>query len=734
VAAFLGLNDLDRESRNLQQLFLIKGESHIKYLGLALAMKWVDDTRPDSFSNMLIMERDPDIMFIATTNNKGDIRGVVSRQNLLPSNSLGTPEPPVEFHPDWSPKFKTVSLMDGQKAFVVYRPTLFNLLPPPEPPSHHRPPPENKEPPWPPENINFGNSDKAIYVWIGFSDKEFEKAANILRINALIFSALTLMVIAAFLLALSWLNKFINNHSLTNEIITRLPLGLVLDNASGKVVLANRAAQKLAGLTEEEFLGRSLKELTHGDFPDDRELTSKEADISFRDSPSLRLSIYCGPIIGPSGAELGRVVLMSDLGELNRLKDALAKQERMAKLGGLASGLAHEIRNPLGAIKGLTQHLINKSSDTDESDALAVILNCVERMARAITDFQAYANPSINAERLELTEFLSSLHDEARKEMAGSPHGAKLGLPNTQLFVQADPGQLAVALTGLYHNAFQAMDRNPGNTQGLLTVTLKRTGANTAIITFSDNGPGFGEQQLKTPFVPYFSSKAQRSGLGLAKANNIIQAFKGNVKLGNNPDGGALVTVSLPLEYERIIELRTTELEMAQFMRDIHAFISFDPKFKGVSLSLGLPEGSYIIKGDKDRLTEAITNVYINAMQATEANPPDQPARLSVALSGLGNGKLSISFDDNGPGFSQSQLDNPFVPFFTTKAKGMGLGMSIVRNVIEAHQGEVSIGNMPGGGARVVLTLPRWEKPHDSMGPLTGTAAGHDGGDLGRLG
>jgi two-component system sensor histidine kinase HydH len=714
ITAFIAINDLDRERRNLEQLYLVKGESMIKTVAVALQFKWIKTYSQLSLEELISkLGQDPDLLFIATSDNKGRIKAISTEENILDKPDFTEPETLEAFKNDkWAPHLRELTLINGQKALLVYRPLLYGLLPEPPAPVHHEKKEVNSIPPDPLASLDTGESQQALatYVWIGYRMDEFMKAAAVMRRNSVIFSILTALFTLSVFFAFSWSRRFMRNYAVTNEIITRLPLGLIINDPQGHVILANQAAQKLAGITESEFLGHTLKELTHNAFPDDKELTAKEMDISFKDAPCLRLAVTCGPIIGPGG-ELGRVVLMADLGEINRLKDALHKQERMARLGGLASGLAHEIRNPLGAIKGLTQHLLNKAAGPDEKDALSVIVNCVERMARTIADFQSFANPAINSERLELTEFLSKIHEEFRLKNDSSPVTMELTMPEGQLYVQADPAQLSEALTSLYNNAFQAMERNPEDKPGILKVTLKRTGSNRANITFSDNGPGFGRKQLQTPFVPYFSSKAQNSGLGLAKAQNVIQAFKGNIELANNSDGGALVTVSLPLEYYGLSALRLANIDLIKFLNEIHTFISFDSKFKNVNLSLDLPAGSLSFHGDKDLLTQAITNIYINGIQATEANPPGRPGRLTVKLQRLEDGSISMVFEDNGPGFDQAQLENPFVPYFTTKTKGMGLGMSIIKNIIEAHLGEVKLDNVPGGGGRVTVSLPAISQP-----------------------
>jgi signal transduction histidine kinase len=118
-----------------------------------------------------------------------------------------------------------------------------------------------------------------------------------------------------------------------------------------------------------------------------------------------------------------------------------------------------------------------------------------------------------------------------------------LELPEREAMIQADDGRLAQAFLNLYLNAIQAAPA----AEGVLTVKL-RMARDKAIITLADNGPGFGAEQLAEPFVPYFTSKSKGSGLGLALVKKIIEAHHGDVTLANQPKGGALVTVILPLQ------------------------------------------------------------------------------------------------------------------------------------------------------------------------------------------
>jgi two-component system sensor histidine kinase HydH len=109
---------------------------------------------------------------------------------------------------------------------------------------------------------------------------------------------------------------------------------------------------------------------------------------------------------------------------------------------------------------------------------------------------------------------------------------------------------------------------------------------------------------------------------------------------------------------------------------------------------------------DKDQINQVLTNLYLNAIQSMEKNSPDNPPHLTVTLSEKSSGKVSIIFADNGPGFAEDQLEKPFVPFYTTKAQGTGLGLMIIKAIVESHHGEIRLENKPEGGGLVTVDLP----------------------------
>jgi two-component system sensor histidine kinase HydH len=382
----------------------------------------------------------------------------------------------------------------------------------------------------------------------------FEAAARAGTINTLIFIGFMGMAGMAFLLALFWANNsriikkmFQDTNTMASEIISRMPIGLIVNDPEGKVGLVNQATLSLSGLGTIDFKGKKLKDLTFGAFPEDEDLNGLEMELCFDGGLCSRLSLTSGKMVGLDGTFMGKVILMADVGEVGRLKAELAQKERLAALGSMAAGLAHEIRNPLGAIKGLTQHLLNQNKNEDEQQALEVMLVSVERLAGTITDFLEYARPTeLKTAPLPLSPFLKKIHELIGHDAQSRQVLMELKLPETDLTIQADEGKLAQVLLNLYLNAIQAVGLNQDENSRKIIVTLSTAGNNLVMISFADNGPGFGKKQLAQPFEPYFTSKAEGSGLGLAIARKIIQAHQGQIQLSNQSQGGALITILLP--------------------------------------------------------------------------------------------------------------------------------------------------------------------------------------------
>ncbi|MDR2611369.1 MAG: PAS domain-containing protein [Deltaproteobacteria bacterium] len=515
-------------------------------------------------------------VYLALTDMEGIILSSSAPPDAFGEGTFRDPGPPEAFRGPW-PK-RRVSEAGGREVFWVYRPLRFAAEPagrrwlPRTRPPRRQPrngaqaaPGGGGPPDWrgagpggPPlfRRAAPGSADprSVLYFWVAFDMADFEAAERDARADGLIFVVLTALAAFAMLLCLVWANNYRISRNRerdaaarAEEIYNRMPAALFLTDPGGRVTLANEEAGAVAGLPRRDLLGKTLGELTGGTFPEGREIAGVELDVEFAGGRRARVSVTAGPFLDHSGAEAGRVVLAADVGHIAQLRAQLAEKERLAALGDLSRAVAHEIRNPLSSIKGLAQHLLGREHAPGIREALENILAGVERMSETVTEFMDYGRPcQVRTRPVAMGPFLERLHDLILHDDDWCGAGPELAVPRAPLVAMADPRRLAEAFLNLYLNALQATAGNSPDSPPRVEAELTRGPGGEAIVTFTDNGPGFPGIQLARPFQPYFTSKAKGTGLGLAHVKKIIDAHGGTVTLGNREEGGAIVTVTLP--------------------------------------------------------------------------------------------------------------------------------------------------------------------------------------------
>lgn len=236
--------------------------------------------------------------------------------------------------------------------------------------------------------------------------------------------------------------------------------------------------------------------------------------------------------------------------ELKEIEKEIKKVEGLALVGELAAGIAHEIRNPLASISGSIQ-MLNEGLDTDEVNKrlMAIILREIDRLNHLINDFLKYARPK----PFELREFdLNQLIIESLELLknSGKWHSdikLETNLETSEMLV-SDAEQVRQVIWNVLLNAVDAIHE-----KGILFVGTKSVTSNNALekeldmieVTVRDSGDGFSERALENMFTPFFTTKEEGSGLGLAVVKQIVEGLKGRVYGRNHPDGGAEIRVLL---------------------------------------------------------------------------------------------------------------------------------------------------------------------------------------------
>jgi len=250
------------------------------------------------------------------------------------------------------------------------------------------------------------------------------------------------------------------------------------------------------------------------------------------------------------GGRIGQLLFFQDMTDIRKIEEEMKRIEGLAVAGEIAAAMAHEIRNPMASISGSIQLLKDGAEKSGMNARLMdIVVREIDRLNRLIKDFQLFAKPRKACPR---TFDLSRLTLESLELFRNSSHWNRNIRLSTDfrgdIQLESDPEQLRQVLWNLFLNASEAMPDG-----GVLEVTLERMPFDTrrederVRIVVRDTGGGFDEKDLSKAFNPFFTTKAEGSGLGLPIVKGIVEGFGGEVRCGNHREGGAMVTVELPL-------------------------------------------------------------------------------------------------------------------------------------------------------------------------------------------
>jgi PAS domain S-box-containing protein len=349
-------------------------------------------------------------------------------------------------------------------------------------------------------------------------------------------------------------------EALASDIIRSMTTGLVSLDPSGAVVLVNPAAEKIFGVAADEVRGRPFAEV----FPGSSELAElaraalSEGTYHLRGqamyqrggASALHLGVSVIPLLSTEGGDgadsiRGALCLLADLTEVVELRERLFLKENLARLGEMVAGIAHEFRNGLATIMGNAK-LLQGHTDDESREIVEALLEESQSLSRVVSEFLQFARPeSIQFETLDLGELLAELSEELGSRADES--GIRLVLDETSVHLEGDEHLLRKAFSNLVVNAIESL-AEAKTTDGEVRVELA-TREGLAVTRVRDNGPGVPETERDRIFTPFYTGKADGTGLGLSVVQKIVVSHNGTVEL-ENTDCGASFVVSLPLTGE----------------------------------------------------------------------------------------------------------------------------------------------------------------------------------------
>ena len=341
------------------------------------------------------------------------------------------------------------------------------------------------------------------------------------------------------------------------RVLRQLPLGVCSISDSNRIHIWNPAMQELTGVDEREAYDKSLEQLSDPWGKLLGKFATSEGSSEFRcrvylDNHHATVNLHkadLGIVTGNEDSLSGQVILVEDRTSLDTLESELAHSERLASVGRLAAGVAHEIGNPLTGIASIAQNLHHDIANTDneavvreQTDDILSQVNRINRIVRSLLTFShADAVSDTQYEPVNIAERV----DEALRLVKLSPdtHGLRFGVSvPSDTWVLGDPNLLTQVFVNLINNA---CDASPP--AGLITIHGHINNRELTIETI-DEGSGVDDAVREQIFEPFFTTKpvGQGTGLGLSLAYSIVSNHNGKLRIGDS-DTGTRMVVTLPL-------------------------------------------------------------------------------------------------------------------------------------------------------------------------------------------
>lgn len=582
IVVTFAFHNLRLEERLMTNAMLQKASTLIRVLHSGARASFINDLRKDYWNNEIWtvhvqrvidhLAEDPDLLYFMVVDAQGTI--IAHNQHVrvrthteVPgiNETEGAPEATAKMvysirqDRDFGRVFETV------RPFTPIFPSLLPMPIRPLPESYRHlflHPPDDGQTLFRlfPEGPQKG---RPHFVVIGLDMHEFDRTLRRLQMQIFMLSLAMLFVGLGGWFSLSAVQGFrVSQKTLediqafTSLLIARLPVGVIATDGRGRITTWNQAIAKLTDMQRSEATGRRPQEVLPDPlaifFQEEEAVAVPGGDEAREVTVRLflagrRCELLCHllSIVDSQQQYMGKVLLISDVTEIRSLEQRMRESERLAAVGRMAGGVAHEVRNPLSSIKGLALLLKNKFPAGSKEQATAeLLIQETARMNRTITEMLSFTRPAtLNLQKIDLDNLLQRSLELIRAEAADNAITTSFDVEAGLLPVLGDADRLQQVMMNVLINAMQAMENG-----GTLVITLKNLWAGDAVeLRIQDSGPGIAPELLSQVFYPYFTTKPSGTGIGLAISQKIIADHGGAIELESEPGKGTTVIVQLPV-------------------------------------------------------------------------------------------------------------------------------------------------------------------------------------------
>jgi two-component system sensor histidine kinase PilS (NtrC family) len=399
---------------------------------------------------------------------------------------------------------------------------------------------------------------------VGFASSNTDARLMIFRISAHALGFWAVAYLGTYLhqrlRAMEWelqekIDSLTQLKRLNEHIVSSIRSGLITTDLQGRIAVFNTAAGELTGRTAVEMLDKPVQSLVgetfwsrilHVDLLRNARALRHEEWIALPGGQQRYLGFSVSPLLDQNQQLLGYIISFQDLTEIVRLEEEVRMKDRMAAIGRMAAGIAHEIRNPLTAMQGSVEILRSHANlpQTDER-LLDILIRESDRLNKFVEDFLCFARPRTYAKHL--IDLVPVLKDSVTL-MRNSPeirgkHTVNLIVEAQTIRILGNTDRLNQVFWNLAQNAIRAMSDG-----GELSISIGKTPGGIAQVTFQDNGIGMSTEEKENLFQPFHSGFAGGVGLGLSIVFQIMEDHRGAISVESEKGKGTKISLAFPLQ------------------------------------------------------------------------------------------------------------------------------------------------------------------------------------------
>lgn len=566
IFGFIAMENIHRQKENSTRLLLEKGAALIRSFEAGTRMGI--GMRGGSFQLQTLLSetaQQPDIEYLMVVDENGRI---VADSN---PQSIGTVHDASldfkEIAHDGTVRWRVVTGPDGKQTFEVFRKFAPIGRPGRSMMMMHqwmRPPHGLSGPP------DGWSSDEPVplSIIVGLDMTSIEAARKADTWHFLLMVLILLLIGFAGIILLFLFQSYRTTRAslsrikaFSDTLVENMPIGLVAVDMEKRIASVNAAGGSILGFASADVSGQfggdilpeelwhQLVKLDAHDRPVEQEL-----NCTLHSGQVVPLQVSAAALTNEYGRVQGSILLLKDLSEIASLRAEVDRSQRLATVGRLAAGVAHEIRNPLSSIKGFATYFKERYRKVPEDQHIAnIMIQEVDRLNRVVGQLLEFARPvSISKREISLRAFIEDSLKLVERQASDSGVSVQSELPGEDAVGRLDADKMNQVLLNLYLNAIESMEGGgSGAGGGKMSVSLSNDAAHKRIeIRVSDTGTGISEPDLAHIFDPYFTTKPTGTGLGLAIAHKIIQGHGGEIHAESRVGAGTTFTIVLPGDAE----------------------------------------------------------------------------------------------------------------------------------------------------------------------------------------